>query len=177
MKWIFLIMALAVTRQVLAADLPARKPGLWEIGTTIEGRNPPTQTIKQCIDAATDQMTMSITGPFSQAVCPKRDVKSSGDSITVDSTCTVGNSTANVDAVMTGSLDSAYTMTVKSEGAGLPGGTMTISIVGTRLGDCTSEQKPGDIIFSNGRTLNILEAQKHVPSNIPPPPPSQPSPQ
>jgi Protein of unknown function (DUF3617) len=170
MKWIFLIMALVVTRQALAADLPSRKPGLWEIKTTIEGRNPPTQAIKQCIDAATDQMTMSITGPFSQAVCPKQDVKSSGNSIAVDSTCTIGKSTANVQAVMTGSFDSAYTMTVKSEVAGLPGGAMIMTIAGNRLGDCTAEQKPGDIIFSNGRTLNILEAQKQAPSNIPLPP-------
>lgn len=84
MKWIFLITALVVTRQALAADLPSRKPGLWEIKTTIDGRNPPTQVIKQCIDAATDQMTLSIAGPFSPAVCPKREIKSSGDLITVD---------------------------------------------------------------------------------------------
>jgi Protein of unknown function (DUF3617) len=175
MKWIFLIMALVVTGQALAADLPSRKPGLWEIKTTIDGRSPPTQVIKQCIDAATDQMTMSITGPFSQAVCPKQGVKSSGNSITVDSTCTIGKSTANVQAVITGSFDSAYTMTVKSEGAGLPGGAMIMTIAGNRLGDCTAEQKPGDIIFSNGRTLNILEAQKQAPSNIPlPPSPSTP---
>src|SRR5580704_6181086 len=172
MKWIFLIMALAVTRQALAADLPARKPGLWEIKTTIEGRNPPTQVIKQCIDAATDQMTLSIAGPFSPAVCPKREVKSSGDSIMIDSSCTIGKTTANAHAVITGSFDSAYTMTVKSEGAGLPVGAMIMTIAGNRLGDCTAEQKPGDIIFSNGRTVNILEAQKHVLSPNDPLPPS-----
>jgi hypothetical protein len=176
MKWIFLITALIVTRQALAADLPARKPGLWEIKTTIEGRNPPTQVIKQCIDAATDQMTLSIAGPFSPAVCPKREVKSSGDSITVDSACAIGKSTANAHAVISGSFESAYTMTVKSEGPGLPGGAMMMTVAGNRLGDCTAEQKPGDIIFGNGRTVNILEAQKQVPSNIPLPP-SQPSPQ
>lgn len=175
MKWIFLITALVVTQQALAADLPSRKPGLWEIKTTIEGRNPPTQVIKQCIDEATDQMTLSIAGPFSPAVCPKREVKPSGDSITVDSTCTIGKTTANTHAVITGSFDSAYTMTVKSEGPGLPGGAMMMTIAGNRLGDCTPEQKPGDIIFGNGRTVNILEAQKHVLSPDGPLPPSQPS--
>jgi hypothetical protein len=173
MKWIFLITALAVTQQALAADLPPRKPGLWEIKTTIEGRNPPTQVIKQCIDAATDQMTLSIAGPFSPAVCPKREVKSSGDSITVDSTCTIGEHSATAHAVITGSFESAYTMTVKSEGAGLPGSAMMMTIAGSRLGDCTPEQRPGDIIFGNGRTVNILEAQKHVLSPNDPLPPSQ----
>jgi len=172
MKWIVLITALVVTQQALAADLPARKPGLWEIKTTIDGRNPPTQVIKQCIDAATDQMTLSIAGPFSPAVCPKREVKSSGASITVDSTCTIGKSTANAHAVITGNLENAYTMTVKSEGPALPGGAMMMTIAGNRLGDCTAEQKPGDIIFGDGRTVNILEAQKHVLSPNDPLPPS-----
>ena len=172
MKWLFPITALVVTQQAFAADLPARKPGLWEIKTTIDGRNPPTQVIKQCIDAATDQMTLSIAGPFSPAVCPKREVKSSGDSITVDSTCTIGKSTANAHAVITGNLENAYTMTVKSEGPGLPGGAMMMTIAGNRLGDCTAEQKPGDIIFGDGRTVNILEAQKHVLSTNDPLPPS-----
>jgi hypothetical protein len=171
MRWIFLIVALVGAGPAFTADLPSRKPGLWEIKTTIEGRNPPTQVIKQCIDAATDQMTLSIAGPFSPAVCPKREVKSSGGSITVDSTCTIGKSTANAHAVITGSFDSAYTMTVTTEGSDLPGGTMMMTVAGSRLGDCTPEQKPGDIIFSNGRTVNILEAQKHIPSNIPLSPP------
>jgi hypothetical protein len=167
MKWIFLIIALADALPALAADLPSRKPGLWEITTTIEGRNPPTQILKQCIDQATDQMTLSIAGPFSAAVCPKREIKSSGNSMTVDSACTIGKTTANAHAVITGSFNSAYTMTVKSEGSDLPGGTMTMTIAGNRLGDCSPDQKPGDIILSNGRTFNILEAQKHLPSNIP----------
>ena len=173
MKWIFLIIALVGAGPTLAADLPSRKPGLWEIKTTIEGRNPPTQVIKQCIDAATDQMTLSIAGPFSPAACPKREVKSSGGSITVDSTCTIGQHSPTAHAVITGSFESAYTMTVKSEGTGLPGGAMMMTVAGNRLGDCTPEQKPGDIIFGNGRTVNILEAQKHVLSPNDPLPPTQ----
>jgi hypothetical protein len=172
MKWIFVIIAFVGMLPALAADLPSRKPGLWEITTAIEGgnpqtKNPPTQVLKQCIDKATDPMTLSIAGPFSPAVCPKREVKSSGDTITVDSTCTIGKTTANAHAVITGSFDSAYTMTVKSEGSNLPGGTMTMTITASRLGDCSPDQKPGDIILSNGRTFNILEAQKYIPSNIP----------
>jgi len=42
------------------------------------------------------------------------------------------------------------------------------------LGPCTADQKPGDIILANGRTINLLEAQKHVISNVPLPPPSPP---
>jgi hypothetical protein len=174
MKKFLLLAVLAGSSPALATDLPSRKPGLWEIKTTIEGQNLPTLVTKQCIDDSTDQMTLSISGPFSQAVCPKREVTSSGDTTTVDSACTIGKDAASSHAVITGSLDNAYTMTVKSEGAGLPGGTMTMTVVGNRLGPCTSDQKPGDIILSNGRTVNILEAQKHAPSNIPLPPQAPP---
>jgi hypothetical protein len=157
-----------------AAELPARKPGLWEVTTSIEGRNVPPQALQQCIDAATDQMMMSISGPFSASVC-KREVQTAENSITVDSTCTIGKKTATAHAAVTGSFDSAYTMTVTSQSDDLPGGKMTMTIDAKRLGPCTAEQKPGDIIMANGRTINILEAMKHVPSQgvLPPPQPPQ----
>ena len=47
-----------------AAELPSRKPGLWQVKTSIGGSNVPAPVIKQCIDAATDQMMQSSAGPF-----------------------------------------------------------------------------------------------------------------
>ncbi len=38
-----------------AAELPSRKPGLWEVKTSIGNSNAPARVIQQCIDAATDQ--------------------------------------------------------------------------------------------------------------------------
>lgn len=158
----FLFLALSYATFAQAAELPARKPGLWEVNTSIEGRNVPTQTLQQCIDAATDQMMMSSAGPFSPAVCPKREVQTSAKSITIDSTCMIGKKAASAHALISGSLDSAYTMVVTSQSEDLPGGTMTMTIEAKRLGPCIAGQKPGDIIFSNGRTINIVEAQKHI---------------
>jgi hypothetical protein len=146
-----------------AAELPSRKSGLWEVKMSIEGVNAPAQVLQQCIDAATDQMMMSLSGPFSASVC-KRDVKTDANAIAIDSACTIGRNTATVHTAITGSLDSAYTMTVTSQGDAVPGGKMTMTIDAKRLGPCTAEQKPGDIITANGRTINILEAMKHVPS-------------
>jgi len=153
-----------------ADDLPSRKPGLWEVKTSIDSRNAPAQVIRQCIDATTDQMMQSIAGPYSLAVCPKREVQSSENSTTIDSTCTIGGKTATAHSVVTGSLDSAYTMTVTSQGENLPGGKMIMTMEAKRLGPCAADQKPGDIILSNGKTINILEVQKHIPSNVPLPP-------
>src|SRR5882724_7696333 len=50
------IVVLIGTMPALAAELPSRQAGLWEVKMSFEGRNVPGQTIQQCIDAATDQM-------------------------------------------------------------------------------------------------------------------------
>ena len=166
-----LIPALIGVTVATAAELPQRKPGLWEVKMSIEGRDGTPQVIQQCIDAATDQMMLSSAGPFSPAVCPKREVQTSENAMTIDSTCKIGGKTATAHAAITGSFDSAYTMTVTAQGETLPGGEMIMTIDAKRLGPCKADQKPGDMIMSNGRTINILEAQKHIISPVPVLPP------
>jgi hypothetical protein len=58
------ILVLICAVPALAAELPSRKPGLWQVKTSIGGSNVPAPVIKQCIDAATDQMMQSSAGPF-----------------------------------------------------------------------------------------------------------------
>jgi Protein of unknown function (DUF3617) len=144
----------------------SRKPGLWEVRTTIENSSAPARVVKQCIDAATDGLSQSIAGPFSPAVCPERKVQRSADAITVDSTCSIAGKPASAHAVVTGSFDSAYTMKVVAEGDLLPGGKMTMTMEGKWLGACTANQRPGDIIMGNGVTINIPDMQKRAPSTI-----------
>jgi hypothetical protein len=168
---VLLSVALISIVPAVAAELPSRKPGLWEVKMSIAGRNASPQVIEQCIDAATDQMMQSNAGPYSAAVCPDRNVQRSGDTITIDSKCAIGGKTATAHAVIAGSLDGAYSMTVTSQGDALPGSNLTMTIDGRWLGPCSADQKPGDMIFSNGRKVNILEAQQHVPSPTVPLPP------
>jgi hypothetical protein len=157
----FLVLAGAMP--ALAAEMPARKAGLWEIKTSLENRGGAGMTIQQCIDAATDQMMMSSAGPLAQAVCPKRDIQRSGDTVTIDSTCTFMDKTATTHAVITGSLDSAYTMTVTTQSDVMQGGQMTMTMAGKWLGACAADQKPGDMMMG-GIKMNILEMQKFAPS-------------
>lgn len=166
MRRVPLILALICTTPAAAADLPSRRPGLWEVTMSIEGRNVPPQVIKQCIDATTDQMMQSSAGPISAMACPKRDVQRSAESVTIDSSCTIGGKPAGAHAVITGNFDSAYTMTVTSHSEALPGNDMVMTINGKWLGPCTGEQKPGDMIFGNGRKMNLLEMMAHPPSNV-----------
>src|ERR1043166_10256983 len=59
-----LVMAISIVSVIglmpaLAAELPSRKPGLWEMKMEFASRNAPGQTMQQCIDASTDQMMQS----------------------------------------------------------------------------------------------------------------------
>jgi hypothetical protein len=144
----------------LAVELPSRKPGLWEIKMNFESRNMPGQTMQQCIDASTDQMMQSSAGPYGQTACSKRDVQQSASAITIDSTCSIGGKTTSSHAEITGSFDSAYTMTVTSDSATAPGGKSTMTMNAKWLGPCAADQKPEDMIMANGTKVNILDMQK-----------------
>jgi hypothetical protein len=144
----------------LGAELPSRKPGLWEIKIGIENRNAQGPTMRQCIDAATDQAMQSNAGPIAQQTCAKRDVQRTPNGITIDSTCMIAGKTATSHAVVVGSFDSSYTMTVTSQGEGLPGGGTTMTVSAQWLGPCAADQKPGDMIMSNGMKMNIIEMQR-----------------
>ena len=147
------------TIPALSAELPARKPGLWEIETTLPSPKIPKQVIRQCVDAATDQMMQSRAGVNSQRNCSKRDLQKSAGSITIDSTCTVAGKTRTSHVVITGSFDSSYTMTVASQSEGAPD-SRTITMAAKWIGPCAADQKPGDMIMANGMKMNIMDAQK-----------------
>ena len=150
------ILALIGATPALAAELPARKPGLWEIKMA----NVPGQTLQQCIDASTDQIMQSNVGPNVQSTCTKHDVQRTANGITIDSTCTVAGKTATSHAVITGSLDSAYTMTMTSESTAVPGGKSSVTMSAKWLGPCAAGQRPGDMIMPNGMKINIPDMQK-----------------
>src|SRR6516225_3490068 len=157
MRRIVLSSALLLANAVpaLSSELPSRKPGLWEVKTSIENVNAPARVIRQCIDAATDQMLQSIAGPFNPASCPERNVQSSADSTTIDFKCTVGGKPATAHSLITGSLDRAYTRTVTAQGDKSVVGSMTMTMEGKWLGACAADQRPGDIVLGNGVKINV----------------------
>jgi Protein of unknown function (DUF3617) len=157
----------------LAAEMPSRKAGLWEVKTSFDGGNMPAVVIRQCVDAATDQMMQSGAGPNSQRDCSKRDVQKSGDSITIDSTCTIAGKSRTAHAVITGSFDSAYTMTMTSQGDGTTGAGKTMTMAAKWIGPCAADQKPGDTIMPNGMKFNVMNAGKLAAPQLTSPPPGK----
>jgi len=78
--------------------------------------------------------------------------------------------------VVTGSFDSAYTVDVTSTREGgrpvpgmAPGGSSHMKIAATWLGPCQAGQRPGDMMMSNGMTMNVLDMQKGIPPRGMPP--------
>jgi hypothetical protein len=154
----------------LALDLPTRKAGLWELKMIFEGRNLPPTTMKHCTDAATDKLMNANFGGSNEQHCSKQDMKTSGGTITIDSVCKFGETTTSSHAVITGSFDSAYTMKVASTRQGgpplpgtVPGAETHMTIEAKWTGACAAGQKPGDVIMSNGMSMNVIDMQKMRP--------------
>lgn len=147
-----------------ALDMPARKPGLWEVKMVFEGRKLPAQMMKQCTDAASDKVMNSNFGGSNQEACSKQDVTKSATGMIIDSVCKFGDSTTTSHAVVTGSFDSAYTVNVTSTREGgrpmpgaTPGAPTQMTIEAKWLGPCAAGQKPGDVLMANGMTMNVLD--------------------
>jgi len=165
-----LLFLMASTGSALALDMPARKPGLWELKMSFGNRNIPGQVMRQCTDATTDKLMNSNFGGAAQQACSKQNVTRSGGTITVDSLCSFAGATTRSHAVITGSFDSAYTMQVTTQRTGgppLPGmapnGESHVAIAAKWLGPCERGQRPGDVIMANGMKMNVLELQSRHP--------------
>jgi hypothetical protein len=75
-----------------ADDLPARKPGLWEITETSVSSDHPIPTARVCIDEATEPLLNNINLITSRPRCSDRHQSSSSDGLTIDSVCEFRNS-------------------------------------------------------------------------------------
>lgn len=164
------LLVVAGAAPVFAAELPPRKAGLWEMKTTVSSGR--TISMQQCVDAKTDEVMQAASAANSQRDCAKRDVQKSGNTITIDSVCTVVGKPKTAHTVITGNFDSGYTMAITSQ---TDGGPRTINIEAKWLGPCAADQKPGDTIMPNGVKMNVLDMKKGTPPPATPgaPPPQQ----
>jgi hypothetical protein len=166
-RFAFAALVLVYAAPAFAIDMPARKPGLWELKMDFEGRKLPARVMKQCTDATSDKVMNSNLGGSAQEACSKQDVTKSATGMVIDSVCKFGDSTTTSHAVVTGSFDSAYTLNVTSTREGgrpVPGmpstGATQMTIQAKWLGPCAAGQRPGDVIMANGMTMNVLDIPK-----------------
>jgi hypothetical protein len=143
-----------------AIDYPARKPGLWEIqsgdGTGAKGAG---HTIQQCIDAASDKALRDMGQGMGKDMCSKQELRLEGGKLVMDSVCRIGATTATSHAVMSGDFSTTYRMESRSTySPPLMGRTEGTSLMEAKwIGPCKADQKPGDMVMSNGMKMNVLD--------------------
>ncbi len=159
-------LALCVT-PALAAEMPARKPGLWEMRMTLGDQKMPPQLAQHCIDAETDKLMNDVGSGMQKEMCQKHEMTKSGDMLVVDSVCNIGGVTTTTRAEISGDFNSAYTVKVHSKrddapaGKKMPGpGEMNMTIAAKWAGECKKGQKPGDMIMPGGVKINVRDMQK-----------------
>ncbi len=152
--------AATLALSAVAADMPKRKPGLWEISMRMEGA-PNMGPMQQCIDKNTDNIMQQKAKEHKQD-CSVMDIKPSGNKVTIHSVCKMEGSTATTDGVFEGSFDSSYKGTMKTRFSppmhGMSESNMTQEA--RWLGPCKPGQKPGDVIMPNMGSINLHEMMK-----------------
>lgn len=155
--------ALALTVTVAGADeLPARKPGLWEMKIVKVGSQLPEMTMQHCTDATTDKDMANSVSPLAKQICTKQDVQKTATGYVTDSVCTVAGVSMTSHSEITGDFNSAYTVMTKSHLDKGPDQLRdtTSKIEAKWLGDCKPDQKPGDIVMPGGFKINVKDAEK-----------------
>ncbi len=148
--------------QALAADMPRRKSGLWEITTSMQGMPKGMGPIQHCIDQNSDDM-MQQSAEKTKQQCSAMDIQQQGSKITIHSVCKMGpTTTTTMDAVFSGAFDSAYRGDIQTRFSPPMHGVeeSKMSIEAKWLGPCKPGQKPGDIVMPNHGTMNLNEAMQ-----------------
>ena len=144
----------------VAAEMPKRKAGLWEINTRMEGM-PGMGPMQQCIDQTTDDL-MQQRAKKDKPDCSVMDIKPQGNKVTIHSVCKMDGTTATTDATFVGAFDSSYKGDMNTRFSppmhGMSESKMTIEA--KWLGACKAGQKPGDVIMPNMHGMNMNEMMK-----------------
>lgn len=152
--------AASLAGSALAADMPKRKSGLWEISTRMEGM-PSLGSIQQCIDQTTDDL-MQQQAKKDKSDCSVIDVKTQGNKVSIHSVCKLEGSTATTDAVFVGAFDTSYKGDMHTRFSPPMHGMneSKLSLEARWLSACKPGQKPGDVIMPNMNGMNMNELMK-----------------
>ena len=140
-----------------ANDMPARKPGLWEVSMHMDTANAPTEVTKLCLDAATDAAMQGLASTSSS--CSKKEMRRDGDVVTSNSVCKFGGTEMTSQAVATFSGDTAYHVEIKTQYKPpmMGRGESTMTQDAKWVGACPADMRPGDVIAPNGMRMNMME--------------------
>lgn len=136
-----------VAGAALAADMPKRKSGLWEMKTQMEGMPSP-GPMQMCVDQNTDNL-MQDKARAEKVNCSAMDVKQAGGRTTIHSVCKHEGTTVTTDGIITGDFASGYRSDMKMRYSPAQEGMKDMHVIQEAkwLGPCKPGQKAGDIIM------------------------------
>jgi len=140
-----------------AQDLPARKPGLWQVTMLTASSKMPPQQMKYCLDAATDAALYKMGMSAVQGMCSRNDIHRSGNVVTIDTECKMGEMLVTSHSTMTFVGDTANHTDIQTHFdppmMGRSDSSMTRDA--TWAGPCPADMQPGDIVMANGMKMNL----------------------
>ena len=161
------LLGAAVLATATADTMPHRKPGLWQITSTMKGGPMPAMTSKYCIDEATEAALMNTGQSMARKSCTNAATHVSGNTAVMDATCKFGNMTSTTHTVMTFSGNDAYHGETHTRMTPAPTG-MPPEMVSTMdarwMGPCPAGMKPGDIVMGNGMRTHFDPGMMNRPS-------------
>jgi len=169
-RWLLAVSLLGLTSVALAQDIPAnmpkRKPGLWEMQTSGMGGQP--QTTKICLDADTDTAMYKMGTHMGGQMCSKFKIDvQGGNKVVTDAVCKINapngavNMTSHSETTYTGDTAYATQGHITYDPAIMGHADMAITSSGRWVGQCAAGQKPGDMIMPNGQTMNVKDIPGH----------------
>ena len=127
-------LALAATAGVVRADdTPQFKAGLWQFDRSTQDTHSGSAPLKASVQKCTDPTQLFNKKPSDKSSCEFSAMTRSGNTYSFTASCTIQGTPLTSKTVVVADTDSAYTMTVESEG----GGQKTHEVLlAKRIGDC-----------------------------------------
>lgn len=137
-----LFLATLIAAPALAAELPARTPGLWQSTTTVTGPNgkplPNAANVVtvSCVDALDDQKFFT----SNQSACTSLTISGKGNNYHIDGACAGQGQTVHIhETLVYGEKDLQLQAVYNG-----PAGTMTVTSQLQWQGECMPGMEPGD---------------------------------
>ncbi|MGE5511531.1 MAG: DUF3617 domain-containing protein [Bacteroidota bacterium] len=155
---------LAATGQPLD-ELPARKPGYWEIRMVTEKPAGAPEIVSHvCIDPATDREIMEFGLRMSRKGCKRYEMKRQGKALVIDAECKMGPMKTVTHTTMSGDFQSSYSVRMEgtTDGGILAGNKGPQPMLMTQSAKwaaaaCPAGMTPGDISMGNGVKFNVKQ--------------------
>lgn len=151
----------AAAQAQVAADLPVRKAGRWELKTVMdEGLGPREQTLTMCVDAEMERKAVAGSAAEHKESCSKYEVVKSDGKVVVDAVCKMRERDIESHTEMTGDFQKAFAVRIESTTSGMNGSQSvsvkrTITQDGTYVGESCGDLQAGEAVGANGVKIMV----------------------